>query len=39
VLLDVATTSPFKEEEDVVSVGPLMAVQNWKRCRLVMQRH
>jgi hypothetical protein len=30
VLLDAATTSPFKEEEDSVSVAPLMAAQNWK---------
>jgi hypothetical protein len=39
VLLDAATSSPFKEEEDAVSVASLMAAQNWKRRRPVMQRH
>jgi hypothetical protein len=38
VLLDAATTSPFKEGEDAVSVVPLKAAQNWKRRWPVMQR-
>jgi hypothetical protein len=39
VLLDAAPTSPFKEEEDAVSVALLMAAWSWKRRRPVMQCH